>query len=115
MQATVDGERSSFFHTHSLSGPQISCRTKKPKAEKFGHEHTIGMAFPDGRGNNMLPAQQIAQRRACVEMKSENIKMEMMFHTTLRCGKLDGKLNGYSALINNIKNTNENELNRKTL
>ena len=39
--------------------------------------------------------------------------MEMMFHTTLRCGKLDGKLNGYSALINNIKNTNENELNGK--
>ena len=39
--------------------------------------------------------------------------MEMMFHTTLRCGKLDGKLNCYSALINIIKNTNENELNRK--
>ena len=39
--------------------------------------------------------------------------MDMMFHTTLRCGKLDGKLNGYSALINNIKNTNENELNGK--
>lgn len=37
----------------------------------------------------------------------------MMFHTTLRCGKLDGKLNGYSALISNIKNTNENELNGK--
>ena len=85
MQATVDGERSSFFHTHSLSGPQISCRTKKPKAEKFGHEHTIGMAFPDGRGNNMLPAQQIAQRRACVEMKSENIKngYDVSHHTAL--------------------------------